>query len=221
MDMSDRDMILLGKPWLSAMNPDINWTKDTLRLPSTPRSLQLEKWFEKQWGITSTSPKTKKEEVFYDCEEEPLPALLPNPDEEPFPQLDTKEDVWDDTFARKVEDPATYSINDDEILIEYAPDGSSITLFKNLSFDSPLTQDGTSASEIWRTAAIQPLRNSWIFMRKTEEEEYLKTSNKAQEFALKDTQEKKKKTFEELVPEYLHDFTDVFAKDGLNKLPPS
>jgi len=39
MNMSDRDMILLGKPWLTAMNPDIDWAKDTLRLPSTPRSL--------------------------------------------------------------------------------------------------------------------------------------------------------------------------------------
>jgi hypothetical protein len=39
MNMSDRDMILLRKPWLTAMNPDINWAKDTLRLPSTPRSL--------------------------------------------------------------------------------------------------------------------------------------------------------------------------------------
>jgi hypothetical protein len=38
MNMSDRDMILLGKPWLTAMNPDINWAKDTLQLPSTPRS---------------------------------------------------------------------------------------------------------------------------------------------------------------------------------------
>jgi hypothetical protein len=39
MNMSDQDMILLGKPWLSAINPDIDWPKDTLRLPSTPRSL--------------------------------------------------------------------------------------------------------------------------------------------------------------------------------------
>jgi hypothetical protein len=46
-------------------------------------------------------------------------------------------------------------------------------------------------------------------------------SNKVQEFALKDAQEKKKKTFEELVPDYLHDFADVFTKDGLNKLLPS
>jgi hypothetical protein len=29
-----------------------------------------------------------------------------------------------------------------------------------------------------------------------------------------------KKPFEELVPSYLHDFADIFAKDGLNKLPP-
>jgi hypothetical protein len=46
-------------------------------------------------------------------------------------------------------------------------------------------------------------------------------SNKAQEFALKDAQEKKKKTFEELVPDYLHDFINIFAKDSINKLPPS
>jgi hypothetical protein len=75
------------------------------------------------------------------------------------------EDVWDDSsmFARKVENPVTYPINDDEVLIEYAQDGSSITLHENLSFDSPLTRDGTSASEIRRTAALRPLRNSWIY----------------------------------------------------------
>jgi hypothetical protein len=60
------------------------------------------------------------------------------------------EDVWNNTsvFARKVEDPVTYPINDDEVLIKYAQDGSSVTLHENLSFNSPLTQDGTSASEI-------------------------------------------------------------------------
>jgi hypothetical protein len=133
------------------------------------------------------------------------------------------EDVWDDSsmFSRKVEDSVTYPINDDEVLIEYAQDGSLVTLHENLSFDSPLTRDGTSASEIRQTATLRPLRNSWIYARKTKEDEYLKTSNKVQEFALKDTQEKKKKTFEELVPDYLHDFADVFTKDSLNKLPPS
>jgi hypothetical protein len=133
------------------------------------------------------------------------------------------EDVWNNTtvFARKVEDPVSYPINDDEVLIEYAQDGSSVTLYENLSFDSPLTCDGTSASEIRRTAAFRPLRNTWIYARKTEEDEYLKMSNKVQEFTLKDAQEKKKKTFEELVPDYLHNFADVFTKDGLNNLPPS
>jgi hypothetical protein len=85
----------------------------------------------------------------------------------------------------------------------------------------PLTHDSTSASEIRRTTALRPLKNSWIYAQKTKEDEYLKMSNKAQEFALKNTQEKKKKTFEELVPDYLHDFTDVFTKDSLSKLPPS
>jgi hypothetical protein len=80
---------------------------------------------------------------------EPIPAIIPDPDNKP-PQYDTMEDVWDDSsmFTRKVEDPVTYPINDDEVLIEYTQDGSSITLHKNLSFNSPLTCDGTSASEI-------------------------------------------------------------------------
>jgi len=80
---------------------------------------------------------------------EPLPALIPDPDDE-LPQYDTMEDVWNDTsvFSRKVEDPVTYPINDVEVLIEYAQDGSSITLHENLSFDSPLTRDGTSTSKI-------------------------------------------------------------------------
>jgi len=30
MNISDRDIIILGKPCLSAMNPDIDWAKDTL-----------------------------------------------------------------------------------------------------------------------------------------------------------------------------------------------
>jgi hypothetical protein len=59
-------------------------------------------------------------------------------------------DVWDDSsmFTRKVDDPVTYPINNDEVLIKYAQDGTSVILHKNLSFDSPLTWDGTSASEI-------------------------------------------------------------------------
>jgi hypothetical protein len=54
----------------------------------------------------------------------------------------------------------------------------------------------------------------------TSKDEPQKLSNKAQEFAVAGEQEKKK-TFEELVPSYLHDYADIFADDGLNQLPPS
>jgi hypothetical protein len=75
MNMSDRDMILLGKPWLTAMNSDINWAKDTLRLPLTPRSLQLEKAFEKLWRENSVSnptpPLKPRKKVSIEEEEDP------------------------------------------------------------------------------------------------------------------------------------------------------
>ncbi|KAG2062730.1 hypothetical protein BDR04DRAFT_1164723 [Suillus decipiens] len=47
---------------------------------------------------------------------------------------------------------------------------------------------------------------------------YSKFSNKAQEFTTH--KKEKKKSFEELVLSYLHDFHDIFMKEGLNKLPP-
>jgi hypothetical protein len=192
MNMSNNDMILLGKPWLSAMNPEINWAADTLHLPATPRSLWLEQALQNKWGKLPLSGKLipipspirkkptieeeedpekfapqysplptngkrtlerKKEEVFYDAEEN-LP-IFPNPSPGRAPPFcyETKDDVWDDvptnpTFALKVEDIATYQINDDEVLIEYAQDGSNITIFENLSLDTPLTRDGTSRTEI-------------------------------------------------------------------------
>jgi hypothetical protein len=75
MNMSDRDIILLRKPWLTAMNPDIDWAKDTLQLPSTPRSLRLKKAFEKLWRENSISnptplPKLRKK-VSIEEEEDP------------------------------------------------------------------------------------------------------------------------------------------------------
>jgi len=71
-------------------------------------------------------------------------------------------------------------------------------LIENVSFDTPLMKDGT-------------LKNK------------MKFSNKAQQFAVAGVHseiEQKKKPFEDLVPNYLHDFHDIFAKDGLNHLPP-
>jgi hypothetical protein len=140
------------------------------------------------------------------------------PPSENFPSMDTKEDVWVGQMAPKVQELATYLLQDDEILIEYAPDGTTIQLIENLSFNTPLTRDRTSKKEQTKKTPF-PLRNIWILA--AQGEEYMKTSNKAQEFAKEKATKLQKKLFEELVPRYLHDFVDIFAKDGLNKLPPS
>jgi hypothetical protein len=84
--MSNCDMILLRKPWLSTMNPNIDWARDTLQLPSTPRSLQLEKAFEKLWRENSvpnpTSPLKPKKKFLIEEEEDPeqfIPLHSPLP----------------------------------------------------------------------------------------------------------------------------------------------
>ena len=49
-------------------------------------------------------------------------------------------------------------------------------------------------------------------------DEYIR--NVATEVAIKDFEKKKKKTFEEVAPEYVHEFKDVFAKESFDVLPP-
>ena len=44
--------------------------------------------------------------------------------------------------------------------------------------------------------------------------------NVATEVAIKDFKQKKKKTFKEVAPEYVHEYKDVFAKESFNVLPP-
>jgi len=117
--------------------------------------------------------------------------------EETAPIFDTKEDIWGN-YESMVTDITTYQLRDEDVLIEYLEDGTEMRLIENVSLDSPLTKDGTSKNE-------------------------MKFSNKAQQFAIAGVHsevEQKKKSFDELVPSYLHDFRNIFTKDGLNRLPP-
>jgi hypothetical protein len=143
-------------------------------------------------------------------------ALTQDPDINNSKDFNTPWDIWMDEnqFALPVTDVSTFELSEDEVLVEYSSDGSSVWLIENLSFNSPLTKDGTSAAEICRMIRVTPLWNNWILS--TSKDEPQKLSNKAQEFAVAGEQEKKKKNFEELVSSYLHDYADIFADDGLN-----
>jgi hypothetical protein len=155
--------------------------------------------------VDSTVP-TKVESVTPECIDSttyPSASIEEIPDEEMTipeemaPIFDTKEDIWGN-YEPMVTNITTYQIQDEDILIEYLADGTEMRLIKNVSFDSPLTKGGTSKNE-------------------------MKFSNKAQQFTIAGARsevEQNKKSFKELVPGYLHDFCDIFAKDGLNRLPP-
>ena len=48
-------------------------------------------------------------------------------------------------------------------------------------------------------------------------DEYIR--NVATEVAIKDFEQKKKKTFEEVAPKYVHEYKDVFVKESFDVLP--
>jgi hypothetical protein len=230
--LGKRDQILLGIPWLRAMDPIIRWKAGTLSLPRTPKSDLIEEDVDnerKKNGLPLLFQKKPKYEhsqlkksVKPECVDstvltkvEPVPperidsmtypsaSIEEIPDEEMIvpketaPVFDTKEDIWGN-YEPMVTNITTYQLQDEDVLIEYSEDRTEMRLIENVSFDSPLTKDGTSKNE-------------------------MKFSNRAQQFAIAGAHsevEQKKKPFEELVPSYLHDFCDIFAKDGLNRLPP-
>jgi len=210
----------------------IRWKAGTLSLPRTPKSDLIEKDVDnkqKKNGLIPLFQKKPKYEhsqlkksVKPECIDSTIPMQVESvtpecidsttypsasieeiPDEEMVvpeetaPVFDTKEDIWEN-YEPMVTDITTYQLWDEDIIIEYSADGTEMRLIENVSLDSPLMKDGTSKNEI-------------------------KFSNKAQQFAITGAHsevELKKKSFEELVPSYLHDFHDIFAKDGLNRLPP-
>jgi hypothetical protein len=215
------------------MDPIIQWKARTLSLPRTLKSDLIEEDIDnerKRNGLPLLfSKKLKyehshlpKEPVKPECidsmvpirikpvEPEHIDSMAPFaakieeiPDEdthipnETSPVFNTKEDIWDD-YKPPVTDVSTYYLHDEDVLIEYHPDRTEMRVIENVSFDTPLTCDGTSKAE-------------------QKQSSLMKFSNKAQQFTITRAHgkvEQKKKSFEELVPGYLHDFVDIFAKDG-------
>jgi hypothetical protein len=231
--LGKRDQILLGIPWLWAMDPIIQWKAGTLSLPRTLKPDLIKEDVDKEREKNRLPLLFQKKKLKYEhsqlkksvkpeCVDSMVPTKvepvtperidsmtypsvsieeIPNEEmtvpEETAPIFDTKEDIWGN-YEPMVTDITAYQLQDEDVLIEYSEDGTEMRLIENVSLDCPLTKDCTSKKE-------------------------MKFSNKAQQFAIAGAHsevEQKKKLFEELVPGYLHDFHDIFAKDGLNRLPP-
>jgi hypothetical protein len=127
--LGPRDDIILGFPWLAAVEPQIDWANKILTLNPTERSREFDKKLPAE-----LNPYSRK------------PDSIPD-------HYDYRDDLWCD-LSTPIETPQKFS-------------------------------------------------------------------NKAQEFAIEEAQKAAKKSFEELVPSYLHSFTYVFGDEGFKELPPS
>lgn len=146
--LAKQDKILLGFPWLAASKPVIDWEQKTVSLPSTKRSRAIEKKIDqerkkrslhplfhrkasvqKETSRVWTNSKLRKPvQVKVATNETTLPytASIEEVVDEETPNYDTKEDVWSDNFQPVVNDPLAYKLADDEVLVEYAVDGSTV-----------------------------------------------------------------------------------------------
>jgi hypothetical protein len=205
------------------MDPMIQWKASTLSLPRTLKSNLIEEDVDNK-RKKNTLPPLFTGKLTYEHSHLPKRPVKPEYIDSmaPFsariekvldedvhipteisPIFDTKEDIWNN-YEPPGTDVSTYHLNDEDVLIEYLMDGSEMGIIENVSFDTPLTKDSTSKAEQKQSPSM-------------------KFSNKAQQFAVAGAHskvEQKKKSFEELVPGHLHDFANIFTKDGLNCLPP-
>ena len=79
------------------------------------------------------------------------PNNPPNQIPTSIPEFDATNDTWvgEIACALRVDDIATYPLSNNEVLLEYSADGTSVRLIENFDFaDIPLTRDSTSAKEI-------------------------------------------------------------------------
>lgn len=142
--LGPKDQILLGIPWLRAMNLSINWTTQTLSLFNTLKYIEIKESIKhsrqlnglsqtpliKEWvnsklrkePLPSSKFSTSIEEV-----PENIPSLLPTEDHECF---DTKEDVW---IAPAVHEISTYELDDGEFLVEYDTNGDFMRVITQYS----------------------------------------------------------------------------------------
>jgi hypothetical protein len=102
--------------------------------------------------IDSTIPLTASIEEVPD-EEKPVSTPIPK---EMSVVISTKEDIWD-SFELPVTDISTYLLHDNDVLIEYQADGSEMHIMENISFNTPLTQDGISKAT-QKLASTQPVK---------------------------------------------------------------
>jgi len=73
--------------------------------------------------------------------------------------------MWDkdshENMAPCVAEIVEYLLNNDEVLLEYSTDFSTLWLIENLIFNLPLTCNGTSHVELRGVSLGAPLRNTW------------------------------------------------------------
>jgi hypothetical protein len=133
MCLGRHDQILLGIPWLHAMDPMIQWKAGTLSLPRTPKSDLIEEDVNNKWKKNKLPPLFSKKQKYEHSQllkelvkpervdsTAPFTAKIKEiPDKETFiptqtaPIFDTKEDIWDN-YKPMITDITTYQLCDED-----------------------------------------------------------------------------------------------------------
>ena len=202
-----QERIFIGHDWLKKHNPDINWDTGEIFMSRCPKKTcgyeYHRKRAEKQrkGRVERRAAKMRFEQFRHDL-------LQPTCHE-------VEDEYWAQTrINRFIIDPYAWDPS-----AEHSPtDQEQDDLYEELVGDKEWDDD--DETERYDPAKLNETLRAQGVNRRARRSFIRATTTKSAELAAKANAEKKPKTFEEIVPEYLHDYRSVFEKVEFDEMPP-
>jgi ADP-heptose:LPS heptosyltransferase len=238
-----KETIILGLPWLRAINPDIDWKKGTFKFRKDLRQTQIQQIVAKTkekmmpFGQPKRFPKPTVEEI---PDEElttlTLPNTLPISPQDTSPPEITVNDLTTEPLETKPKPEEQSSphleednlhlcdeIADDEVLIAYVRGKPVIGIFRSeepsptIKFDEPKFSYSQTTGKV-SCLMKSPSSSCYRFSSAVHIQAKTPVSQKLAHESVKD-QEANKKTLDELLPEHYQEYKQVFEKAASERFP--
>jgi len=200
-----QEQIFIGHNWLKKHNPDINWETGEVNMSRCPRRTcgyeYRRKRADKQRQDRAERRAAKRRYKQFTRE-----TLHPS-------CIEVEDEFWARArFNRFIIDPYAWDPSTERLPNEEEQDDLCEELLGNKEWEDETDE--------YSNAKLNNMLKAQGVNRRARRSFICATINKSTEIASKVNAEKKKKTFEEMVPRWLMDYRSVFEKEDFDEMPP-
>src|ERR1700683_623308 len=202
-----KDSIFIGHDWLKKHNPDIDWTTGEVNMTRCPKTCGYQHRRNRAEKQKMTREKKKAERTRRTELDE---AIKKFEHEQLQPSIEDVEDEYDvERHIRSyIVDPYEWDPSAKRLMTEEECDETYAELVGEKEWEEE--EEEFMLNEQLKEQGVPRTIRRMIVRA---------TTNKSTDIAAKANTEKKKKTFEEMVPEWFHDYKATFDKADFDELP--